>query len=327
MSNTRSNLPESVRKLTIMESRGDAKNADSDSKNSNTGDDITLVSSRRAGNNKVSQHSRYAHKRSFSLGGVQPLRNRSVHPRDGRTTILEQQKKERLLREKAEELVCIIRSGNVSQLGPFLPMIQQIDRLDLEVALVCEAVKSGNETMLRVLLEAGACVSRPDRHFFRPLHYAASTGQTEVVQILLDAGSFVDAREGTGCTPLYYSMRKGYPASSALLLNAKADPTNAGYAGRSAFHAACINTENDHLSCIEILLGLDRALASLNRESEQGKKPVDVCAQYGTLPALKLLLKDDRIVTDWKTLDCAVQRKCGAQAVFRLLLEKGEYDA
>ena len=68
------------------------------------------------------------------------------------------------------------------------------------------AAQNGNETVVQVLLEAGADVNKADDSGVTPLCMAAQNGNETVVRALIEAGADVNKAIKGGRTPLSVSM-------------------------------------------------------------------------------------------------------------------------
>ena len=97
------------------------------------------------------------------------------------------------------------------------------------------AVYHGNESVVKMLLAAGAPVNSPARMpwytregdaptgFWSPLHAAARKGDEDMISLLLAAGADPNGRDKKGRTPLHYAGKHYYTKCHQLLLDAGAD--------------------------------------------------------------------------------------------------------
>lgn len=97
------------------------------------------------------------------------------------------------------------------------------------------AVDHGDETVVKMLLAAGAPVNSPARvpiysregdaptGFWAPLHAAARKGDEAMIALLLAAGADPNGRDKKGRTPLHYAGKHYYTKCHQLLLDAGAD--------------------------------------------------------------------------------------------------------
>ncbi|NHZ61468.1 ankyrin repeat domain-containing protein [Massilia genomosp. 1] len=100
--------------------------------------------------------------------------------------------------------------------------------IDLELAapngnraLMMAAFKRNKPAVL-ALLAKGAIVTYPG---WTPLHYAAASGDDEIVRILLEHHAYIDAETPSRLTPLMIAAREGHEAAAKLLMREGADAT------------------------------------------------------------------------------------------------------
>ncbi|NHZ32850.1 ankyrin repeat domain-containing protein [Massilia rubra] len=100
--------------------------------------------------------------------------------------------------------------------------------IDLELAapngnraLMMAAFKRNKPAVL-ALLAKGAIVTYPG---WTPLHYAAASGDDEIVRILLEHHAYIDAETPSQLTPLMIAAREGHEAAARLLMREGADAT------------------------------------------------------------------------------------------------------
>ena len=77
--------------------------------------------------------------------------------------------------------------------------------------------------VVRMLIEAKACVDARDESGLRPLHRAAAAGGAEAVALLLESGASVDAATDDGHTPLHVAAMRNRAPVIRTLLSANAD--------------------------------------------------------------------------------------------------------
>jgi uncharacterized protein len=131
----------------------------------------------------------------------------TVDPITGQTVLI------LALREGANEVVNVL----LAQPG-----------IDLELAapngnraLMMAAFKR-NKAAVLALLAKGAIVTYPG---WTPLHYAAASGDEEIVRILLEHHAYIDAESPSKLTPLMIAAREGHEAAARLLMQEGADAT------------------------------------------------------------------------------------------------------
>ena len=115
-----------------------------------------------------------------------------------------------------------------------------------------EAVKAGDATAVRALLDGGAEVDAAEPDGTTALHWAAHHDDLRLVAALLEAGAAADAATRYGVAPLALAATNGSAAMLELLLDAGADP---------------------------------------NRASGEGETPLMTAARTGVVPAVEVLLE------------------------------------
>lgn len=119
-----------------------------------------------------------------------------------------------------------------------------------ETALMLAVIRD-HRAIVDALLIAGAQVNKPG---WAPLHYAASTGNNALVKLLLDKYAFIDAQSPNGTTPLMMAARQGHTSTVKLLAGEGADLFMKSEQGMSARDFATRHERNDiaqHLASLE----------------------------------------------------------------------------
>ncbi|MCE3602396.1 ankyrin repeat domain-containing protein [Massilia sp. P8910] len=88
-------------------------------------------------------------------------------------------------------------------------------------ALMMAAFKHNKPAVL-ALLDKGAIVTYPG---WTALHYAAASGDDDIVRILLDHYAYIDAETPSKLTPLMIAAREGHESAARLLMQEGADAT------------------------------------------------------------------------------------------------------
>jgi ankyrin repeat protein len=86
------------------------------------------------------------------------------------------------------------------------------------------ASMNGHETVVKILLEQGASMSRDYRCEGTPVAWAARNGHSSVVQLLVEEGSNIEDDAMESRSPLSWAASKGHEAIVRLLLKHGADP-------------------------------------------------------------------------------------------------------
>src|SRR6266700_2995046 len=92
-----------------------------------------------------------------------------------------------------------------------------------DVPLV-EAVKQGNASLVRSLLDQHVDVNMPQADGTTALGWAAQQDDVETAELLIRAGAKVNAANDYGATPLWMACANGNAAMVETLLKAGADP-------------------------------------------------------------------------------------------------------
>ncbi len=93
---------------------------------------------------------------------------------------------------------------------------------------------SGNVTIAKMLLDAGARADYRDSSGGTALHWAAQNGHAEIITLLIAAKATVDAQNKQGITPLMMAGANSKIEAIRALLAAGADPKKQDFSGRDA---------------------------------------------------------------------------------------------
>ncbi len=96
------------------------------------------------------------------------------------------------------------------------------------------AADKGYEAVMRLLLERGADIDAKDSLCHRPLRRAADSGHVAIVRLLLERGADIDAKDIAGWTALLWAADQGHEVVVRLLLERGADVDAKEPAGRTA---------------------------------------------------------------------------------------------
>ncbi|CAL61573.1 conserved hypothetical protein; putative exported protein and Ankyrin repeat domains [Herminiimonas arsenicoxydans] len=104
------------------------------------------------------------------------------------------------------------------------------------------AAYTANRQAVAALLAKGAAVNKSG---WTPLHYAAASGNDEIVKMLLDKAAVLDAPSPNKTTPIMMAARGGHIYVVKTLLDAGADATLKNDAGMTAIDFARQNGNKD----------------------------------------------------------------------------------
>lgn len=110
----------------------------------------------------------------------------------------------------------------------------------------------GHVGVVRLLLDRGADVDRPNKHGSRPLAAAARNAKAQVITMLLRAGASLTA-EGAGATTAFMEATSGSPHAVRAFLAHGVDVNAVSSKGYTALQCAAINSTHG-LEVIRLLL-------------------------------------------------------------------------
>jgi hypothetical protein len=168
---------------------------------------------------------------------------------------------ERLLRHRA--FLEVLERGDLDRARRLLPGGVELSHGQAALGI---AVRSGNDAMLRFLLDAAADPNAPAHEKWTALMSATRAGRTEAVHALLRSGADVGARSGDGVGLVELAAGRGDPKLLDLLLDhgAKVDARDDG--GQTPlFHLA------GDPEAVEMLLS---AGAELDAHDGRGETPL-----------------------------------------------------
>ncbi|XP_023333553.1 kinase D-interacting substrate of 220 kDa [Eurytemora carolleeae] len=219
------------------------------------------------------------------------------------------------------------------------------------------AVVQGNIEVVKVFLESGADVNKPDSsssspilhavkqqdkirlitappyfmllnnkisddEFWNPLLVASYLGNTDIVKILLDGNPDVNCRGKHHCTSLVWSSGRGYSSIVKLLLEKKAKPEIGDRYGTTPLVWAC---RGGHVSVVNLLL---EAGARVETAGMYSWTPLSEAAKGNHLKIVSILLRTQQNVnvTD-QSGQTALSHACkqGNLEVVHQLLAAGAY--
>ncbi|KAJ5618019.1 hypothetical protein N7537_003133 [Penicillium hordei] len=180
------------------------------------------------------------------------------------------------------------------------------------------AVRTGSESCVTEIINAGVNVDQEDKKSYSPLHYSVLAGFPGITALLLANGATIDKAGPDGATALHLAAMtghnvmvegllksnatinlpdaSGYDALKAaaragssgivrLLIEAGANPHTFANDGNNALHVAL---EAGDLAVISIILDRTQDVTSCN---QAGYRPLDLAAQQGNLHILQELIQ------------------------------------
>ena len=101
-----------------------------------------------------------------------------------------------------------------------------------------DAIKAGDATRVRTLIETRVDVNATQPDGTTPLHWAVDRDRPDIVQMLIRAGANVKTANRYGATPIWLASVNGNPKTIAMLLEAGADASSANHDGETALMVA-----------------------------------------------------------------------------------------
>jgi ankyrin repeat protein len=143
----------------------------------------------------------------------------------------------------------------------------------------------GNDANVRLLLEHGASVDRPQRGGETPLMIAARTGRLAPVAALLEHGAQLNARDRSGQTAVMWAAAEGHAAVVRQLLDAGAD---FGTPLKSSFTPLLFAVREGRMAVVKTLLaaGADAS----GHADRRGISPLLVAVENGHFELATVLL-------------------------------------
>ena len=148
-----------------------------------------------------------------------------------------------------------------------------------------DAVKGGDATEVRRLLEAGASVDVAEVDGTTPLHWAVEYDALPIVEVLLEYGADVTATNRYGVTPLAPACANGNATILERLLDAGADPNTRLQGGETPLMTAARTGNPD---AVRVLLAHGADVDA--REERRGQTALMWAASHNNAGAIRLLV-------------------------------------
>ncbi|KAJ5368329.1 ankyrin repeat protein [Penicillium cataractarum] len=156
-------------------------------------------------------------------------------------------------------------------------------RLPRELTPLHHETMLARESLIRILLEAGADPSIPTETGETILHRAALMNHANIVRLLLEFGVDIAVRNGHGCTPFLVAAIGGSDECLQFLLKAGADISDLDNHGRNALHIAAWAGQESSVRLL-LKLGLDSSA-----RDKRGHTPMCWAAKYEQTGVVQIL--------------------------------------
>lgn len=147
------------------------------------------------------------------------------------------------------------------------------------------AVELGNETAIRLFLEAGVDVNLKNKVGWTPLMVAIFTSSEGAANLLLDAGAKTDVEDARGYGPLHWAAYRGFESVTRRLLRAGVAPDLKSHAGITPLLQAAAMGHS------RIVAALIERGARVNEPDNEGWTPLHKAVANGFAETVALLLK------------------------------------
>ena len=163
----------------------------------------------------------------------------------------------------------------------------------MEASSLNEAARKGNEARVKELLSTGdkGVAQLTDRTGHTALHGAAECGHDSIVELLLKAGADINKKDYDGMTPLHLTAADNRFSTAAILIAAGAgvDTTNVG--GFDPLQSAAYWGSSE---MTELLLA---AGANWKRKNKDGFTALEMASLWWRTEIVEIIKKHDRLET------------------------------
>jgi ankyrin repeat protein len=180
------------------------------------------------------------------------------------------------------------------------------------------AALSGDNELVKELLEQNVPVDDKDDNGWTALHFAASFGRTDVAQTLLDNNAIIDEKASDdGWTPLHRAAKNGHTEVVQFLLRNGAAIAETTHLGSTALHIAAHNGRN------EVVRVLVKNGAAIGEKDDGGANALHCAADNGHTEVVLTLLNNNAAIDEkdnsgWTAL-CDAARNGHDEVVLTLL--------
>ena len=136
------------------------------------------------------------------------------------------------------------------------------------------AITEGDTPMLRLLIDAGADMEKPDKAGWPALHLAVKHNKPTCIDYLLHGGANPQITTATGYTPLHLAAGMGAADCTKALLDGGANANTRLHSGCTALHLVARLAQHD---CMQYLLA---AGADVNAANNRGDTPLLELARW-----------------------------------------------
>jgi len=148
------------------------------------------------------------------------------------------------------------------------------------------AVKYGLRDVVQQLLDLGANATDQTNMMETSLHLASSTGDDALIRLLVERQANIEARDKIGETPLHWACLWVQPRSVKLLVQLGADINARDALGCTPLHHACHVKKN--LQVVRMLLELG---CEVNAQDREGNTAVHIAIRRKQRSYVRLLVK------------------------------------
>ncbi|XP_023333094.1 serine/threonine-protein phosphatase 6 regulatory ankyrin repeat subunit C [Eurytemora carolleeae] len=179
------------------------------------------------------------------------------------------------------------------------------------------AALNGHPETAMVLFKKGVPLLMPNKSGARGIHTAAAKGHVAVVNSLIAKGESVDAATNDNYTALHLAVEAGKSAVVEALLGHGAQVhIKGGKIGEAPLHIAARIEEKRGEQCSRMLL---KSGADCNLPMEDGRTPLHIAAETGSLGVIQMLLESEADILiqdkDGETALHKACKRCNSQVV------------